>query len=265
MTIRYKHSGAFGDLIYGLPICKHFGPGEFYLHLNQIDWIGQHYYNSRPAAFHQGRMTQQDYAYMKDFMVSQSYITRFEILDPRIQEITHNLDRFRAPFVGHPDNYIHIYADVFGLGSIKEQLSAEPWLTVNNPRPQADRPVCINRSQRWLPTHPYQDWSRLRVKLEPLSFFVGLDIEYEAFRNQIGWHIPHVKTETMLEVAELIAGSKLYIGNQSQGLALAIGLGKNFICEARQDLPIERNECYFATNPRGQYMGLTELNLDHII
>ena len=265
MKPKYKHSGAFGDLIYSLPICKHFGPGDFYLHLNQIDWIGEHYYGSAPAPFHQGRMTRNDFLYMKSFIEAQAYIDNFEILSPNTTEITHNLDRFRPAFVGHPDNYIHIYAEVFGLRSIKEQLSAEPWLTVPKPKKFEDRDVCINRSQRWIPTQPYSDWDLLRPALEERSFFVGLPIEYEAFCNQIGWRIPHAKTVFMLEVAELIAGSKLFIGNQSQSLALAVGLGQNYICEPRQDLPIARNECYFATNPRGQYMGLTEIKLDHII
>jgi hypothetical protein len=50
----------------------------------------------------------------------------------------------------------------------------------------------------------------------------------------------------MLELAQYIAGADLYIGNQSQGLALAIGLGlEQICCEARVDMPLERNECYF--------------------
>lgn len=266
MTLRYKHSGAFGDLIYALPICKHFGPGEFYLHLNQIDWIGQHYYGSAPAPFHQGRMTVKDFEYMRSFMLEQAYITSFDCLNTATTEITHNLDRFRPMFVGHPDNYIHIYAEVFGLREIRHTLSSEPWLTVNRPKkPSEPRDVCINRSQRWIPTKPTTEWAMLRPQLEDRSFFVGLPIEYAAFKDQIAWDIPHVLTDTMLDVAEYIAGSALYIGNQSQSLALALGLGKNVICEPRQDLPIERNECYFPTNPRAQYMGLTELKIDHII
>jgi hypothetical protein len=57
----------------------------------------------------------------------------------------------------------------------------------------------------------------------------------------------------MLELAEVIAGAKLFIGNQSQALALAIGLGVPYHCEARQDLPLERNECYFPNQPNGNY------------
>ena len=34
----FKHSGTGGDLLYSLPLVKYLGGGEFYLHLNQIDW-----------------------------------------------------------------------------------------------------------------------------------------------------------------------------------------------------------------------------------
>jgi hypothetical protein len=57
----------------------------------------------------------------------------------------------------------------------------------------------------------------------------------------------------MLELASVIAGADQFIGNQSVALSLAIGLGVNYACEARQDLPLERNECYFPQHPNGDY------------
>ena len=252
----YKHSGAFGDLIYGLAIAKHFGLGNFYLHLNQIDWIGQHYYGSKPAPFHQGRMRESDFEYMQTFMLAQPYIARFEILDPQTAEITHNLDRFRPIFVGHPGNYVDIYAAVFGIEDleVRANLRNTPWLQVANPKQIPDRPVVINRSQRWIPNQPGPKWKELQALYESQAVFVGLPIEYEAFQKQLGWDIPHHPTSSMLEVAEVIAGSELFIGNQSQSLALAIGLGSKWICEARTDLPLERNECYFPQHPNGTYI-----------
>ena len=65
---RFKHSGTTGDIIYALPLVQHFGGGEFYLHLNQVDWIGQHYYGSPPAEYHKGRMNEGDFEFMRAFM-----------------------------------------------------------------------------------------------------------------------------------------------------------------------------------------------------
>jgi len=245
---KYKHSGALGDLIYSLPIVQHLGPGEFYLHLNQMDWIGQHYYGSLPTPFHQGRMTQQDFEYMRDFMLAQTYITDFKVMTPST-EITHNLDRFRPVFVGHPTNYIDIYSQVFNITdpATQTQIRTTPWLTVPNPLRLEDRDVVVNRSQRWIPPTPSPQWALWQSQgIEERAVFVGLPSEYSAFQRDVGWNIPHQPTQTMMEVAQYIRGADLYIGNQSQGLALALGLGVDQICcEARTDMPLERNECFF--------------------
>jgi hypothetical protein len=244
----FKHSGAFGDLIYSLPIAKHFGGGDFYLHLNQIDWIGQHYYGSPPNPFHQGRLTQGDYEFMKPFMLAQEYINSFEVLDPKIHAITHNLDRFRPVFVGHPTNYIDIYSGVFGLNEQDTRTcSSTPWLTVPNPKTTEGRNIVINRTQRWIPGAPGEQWAKWKSQgYEDRAVFVGLAEEHTEFYKATGWNIPWVTTKNMLELAEVIAGADTFIGNQSQCYALAVGLGvKDIQCEARVDMPLDRNECYF--------------------
>jgi hypothetical protein len=252
---KFKHSGSFGDLIYGLAIVKHFGGGEFYLHLNQINWIGQHYYGSAPAAFHQGRLTQADFEYMKPFMDSLPYITRFDVMTPST-EITHNLDRFRPLFVGHPGNYVDIYSTAFGITDPGTQayIRTQPWLSVPQPTLIPNRDVVINRTTRWLPSQLSDNWQRWRTEgVEARAVFVGLADEHRAFCAATGWDIPHHATGNMLELAAVIAGAKLFIGNQSQALALAVGLGTPYHCELRQDLPLLRNECYFPKQPNGSY------------
>ena len=83
---------------------------------------------------------------------------------------------------------------------------------------------------------------------------MGLPEEYEAFKRATGWDIPYQPTTSLLEVAEYIAGADAFIGNQSVALSVAIGLGHPEIwCEARRDLPIERNECYFPEHPGIHY------------
>lgn len=254
---RFKHSGAFGDLIYSLPIVKYLNGGEFYLHLNQIDWIGMHYYGSKPNPFHQGRLFESDYEFIKDFMTSQTYISKFGILESAT-EITHNLDRFRPLFVGHPGNYVDIYAVAFGIKDpeIRTKLRNEPWLSVPGIRlyENGARSIVVNRTARWIPHTPGEQWNYWREQgIESQAFFVGLPEEYENFKKQIGWDIPYQPVKSMLELAEYIACARQFIGNQSMALSLAIGLGVNFCCELRQDLPLERNECWFKDHPKGNY------------
>ena len=104
----------------------------------------------------------------------------------------------------------------------------------------------INRTQRWIPPSPGPVWDELKTTVEAQAVFVGLPEEHVAFQQQMGWSIPYHPTQNMLELASVIAGAEAFIGNQSQAFALAVGLGvEDIVCEARLDLPLERNECYF--------------------
>lgn len=251
----FKHSGTLGDIIYALPIMKHLGGGEFYLHMNQIDWIGMHYYGSKPNPFHQGRMTQQDLEFMQSFFEAQTYITKFAALNPNSDAITHNLDRFRPAFVGHPGNYVDIYANTFGITDpvVQTQLRNTPWLTVPKINEQS-RSIVINRTARWTPRTLSTKWRTWQEQgMEQHSVFVGLPEEHIAFERATGWNIPFRPTDTLLELAEVIAASTQFIGNQSVALSLAIGLGVKWSCEARDDMPLDRNECYFKDHPQGEY------------
>ena len=254
----FKHSGAMGDLIYGLALVQEFGGGDFYLHLNQLDWVGRHYYGSAPSAFHQGRMTQADFEFMKTFMEFQPYIAKFAQLDPKVDAITHNLDRFRQLFVGHPTNYLDVYNATFGVsGQGRERVLSRPWLSVPQLTRVPHRPVVVNRTDRWTPPVLSDQWRLWREQgLDQKALFVGLPAEYSEFVRVTGWQdtIYH-PTPSLLELAEIIAGAQQFIGNQSQCYALAVGLGVPQIClEMRQDLPRERNECYFPSRPQITYI-----------
>lgn len=248
-TLSFKHSGTTGDLIYSLPIVQHLGGGEFYLHLDQIGWMSKQYYGVNPPEFHRGRMNGKDFEFLKDFMLAQKYITKFEPMDPKNTCITHNLDKFRPAFVAHPGNYVDCYADVFGItdAETKELLRGTQWITVPNPKKIEGRRVAINRTQRWIPNELspiWQEWAQQGVP--DTAFFLGLPEEHAAFCQALDWNIPLQPTNSLLEVAEYIAGADVFIGNQSVALSVAIGLGHNDIwCEARRDLPISQNECYF--------------------
>lgn len=257
MAKTFKHSGTLGDIVYGLALMKHFGGGDFYLHLDQVDWIGKHYYGSEPDPYHKGRMTQKDFEFMKDFMLAQDYIENFQTLDPALDAITHNLDRFRPLFVGHPSNYVNTYCMAFNINDpvVQTAISDGPWLSVPNPKPIEDKPYVINRSPRGFTRPGCNDsWTLWKEEgVDKLSVFVGLPSEYEAFKQLTGWDLDYHPTNTMLELASVIAGAEQFVGNQSVALSIAQGLRVPYAFEARADLPIERNESYFPNHTNGQY------------
>jgi hypothetical protein len=252
---RFKHSGTLGDLIYSMAIVKHFGGGEFYLHLNQIDWIGQHYYGSAPNPFHQGRMTPRDFEFMESFMLAQPNITRFDTLDPKTTEITHNLDLFRPIFVGHPGNYVDCYCEAFAIRDqgMRDMIRTTPWLSVPEAKTIPGKSYVINRTARWTSPDTLPAWEAIRDQAGDAAVFVGLPEEYAAFTKWAGWNLDYYPTETLLDLAQVIAGAEQFVGNQSSALSLAIGLGVPYACELRRDLPTERNECWFPNQPNGEY------------
>lgn len=256
MKNTFKHSGTLGDLIYSLPIVKHLGGGDFYLHMHQIDYLSRTFYGVAAPPFHAGRMNQTDFEFMKKFMEAQSYIANFEPLDVKNTEITHNLDKFRPLFVRHPGNYVDVYAMAFGImdAITHETLRQTPWLDVPNPI-TLERDIVINRTLRWVPntlSDIWKDWEQQGVP--DRAVFVGLAQEHEEFNRVTGWNIPYQPTDDLLHMAQIISGAQVFIGNQSVALSLAIGMGHNDVwCEARRDLPIERNECYFKQQPGLHY------------
>ena len=138
-TYKFKHSGNLGDLIYGLALVRYLGGGELYLHLNQIDTLSRKYYGVPAPEFHKDKLSEQDYLFLKDLILAQDYIREFKPLD-KTCEVTHNLDRFRDVFIGHPGNYVDIYADTFGImdPAARADMRTTPWLTV--PRLHQSRP-----------------------------------------------------------------------------------------------------------------------------
>lgn len=255
MTKKFKHSGTLGDIVYGLALMKHFGGGEFYLHLNQVEWIAQHYYKSKPPEYHRGRMNEQDFEFIQGFFEAQDYITQAKILNPNTDEITHNLDRFRPLFTQHPSNYINTYCMAFGITDTETQnmISGQPWLTVPEPIKVPDKFYVINRTSRgFAPTERNPQWDVWREDgVDTQSIFIGLPQEYEEFKQFSGWDLDYYPTKSMMEMAQVIAGSEHFIGNQSVALAIAQGLGVAYIFEMRRDLPLERNESYFPNHGHG--------------
>jgi hypothetical protein len=255
LTQKFKHSGTLGDIVYALAVMKYLGGGEFYLHMNNINNIGMKYYGRMPAPFHQGRMNNQDFEFMRSFFESQSYITKFSRYDDSV-DLSHDLDDFRPAFVHHPGNYVDIYCKAFGITDpdIQKQIRTSPWLTVPEPKTFPGKQYVINRTARWIPGNHNTSWDRLAENgVADQAVFVGLPEEHAEFESKLNWKIDYHPVKDMLELASVIAGAKMFIGNQSVALSIAIGLGVAYGCEARRDLPDSRNECYFPDQPNSLY------------
>ncbi len=70
----------------------------------------------------------------------------------------------------------------------------------------------------------------------PVMAFVGIRKEYDAFIQEFNYEIPFYETVNFLELAQLIAGCDLFIGNQSSPNAINEGL-------KHQNIQVVCDEC----------------------
>lgn len=95
------------------------------------------------------------------------------------------------------------------------------WLSVPSPNPMA--PVVFARSARY--RHPPFPWKLAYQRFGAAACFVGTHAEHAEFCQLVG-PVPIVATPTLLDVARVIAGCRLFVGNQSCPRAIAEGLKK---------------------------------------
>jgi len=128
-----------------------------------------------------------------------------------------------------------------------------PWLTLFDVKPHGR--IVVNRSPRY--HNDKFPWAKIVKHYGKRLVFVGLDEEYEAF-SHFG-EIERVRVKDMLELAHLIAGSSLFIGNQSVSMTIAEGLKLPRIQEACLWLP----DCIYP-GVNAQYIGTGAVNLPSI-
>lgn len=134
-----------------------------------------------------------------------------------------DLDSFRQFGIGY--NLADAHLIPLGLPPTCRDGS---WIAVEFASSYEKRPVIFSRSREYRGIDQF--WKAIYAEYGHLAAFVGLDHEYEAFLHEVG-ELPRIPTSNLLEVAQIIAGSKLFIGNQSCPLAIAEGLKHPLIQE----------------------------------
>lgn len=118
-----------------------------------------------------------------------------------------------------------------GIG--REITGAEAWLEVEPSQLTEGKIVC-NRTGRY--RNSLFPWKAIVEHYRHRLVFVGLKHEWREFVSHFGYVAWH-PTTNLLEMAQLIAGAELFIGNQSCANALAEGLKKPIIQEVSTQFP----------------------------
>jgi hypothetical protein len=242
MTI-YRHSGTFGDLIYSLAAVKKMGGGTFAVHLGNIEnCVAQ--YGYRPDEVdpaHRGRFRNEDFDLLRPLLARQSYIDQ---VTSWTGEHDVDLDRFRGVlFRGFEGNYVEAYYRTFDLPFTAEAYH-ETWLEADA---KTVAPVVINRTFRYRCPDGTAVWQNLleQANIRKNGVFVGTEDEHEDFIKRTGYSVERYPVKDFKELADIIAGADLFMGNQSAAYSIAMGLGKSSVLETIKIKPLANNECYF--------------------
>ena len=206
----FSSAGDAGDVIYSLPAIKTLGGGSLCLF---------------PAAYTTTRMTPTLAGSLATLLHVQPYIT-----DCRFAEHAEgtDLDTWRRTYRSD----LNVTDLVCAALGVPPPPPDEPWLLV--PRPRKVAQVLFHRS------HHYHNWAfpwqRVFEKYGQDAAVVGTPDEHRDFCAYFG-PLPYIATPTMLELAEVIAGCELFVGNQSAPMAVALGLGTSLVQEVCLMIP----------------------------
>ena len=207
------HNGHSGDIIYSLPLVKHFCKKATF-------WIANDVPSDMPdGMIHpNGKIMMPESAveFLRPLLESQDYIESVKHAPLSEMPAGMRLDFFRDwkmnTKAGNSADWLRKF---YGI----QTYSNMPWLSVE--KANLDNPVicCFSRRYR----NSEIDYSIL--KDIPNMWFVGLLEEYDFFKNRHGLdNLNFYKVKDALEMAQVIASAKFYFGNQTFGFSIAEAL-----------------------------------------
>lgn len=206
----YKHSGDFGDLIYSLPVVRYYGGGKLLLNPYGLP-------SKKPDGSYSG-FSPATIKLIKPLLEAQPYISKVKHWDRKKVDVDIDYFRTNAP------EYENLCHKILGALKVPLTEAEKPWITCEK---KEVAPVVIARSFRYR-----QDLVDYKLIFKDFKecVFVGLEDEHADFESRFG-KINYYPVKNLLELAEVIHGSELFVGNQSFPLSLAVGLHHPFLQE----------------------------------
>ena len=186
--MEFYHRGAIGDIIYSLPTILAYGDTEAILYFKR-----GHFINT-----------------LSRLLKSQSYIKDVKHRKTGIGKDYIDLSAYYGIAWEKRDQ--HLVVSHLEPHDKTYDLS-QAWLRGIEPNHVAD--IIVNRTKKY---HGQLDWHLLKPYADRCKF-VGTEWEMDRF-NRYGLGIDYHRTEDALDVAQVIKGSKLFIGNQSMCFAI---------------------------------------------
>jgi len=225
----FKHSGDLGDIIWSLPTVRAAGGGILYLDPKGgedeplVNWAG--------GLFTHTKMNKSTIDSAISFLEYQEYIDEVKYWEG--EEVDYNLDEFRMHIRYNNLADSHLAAFGFPLEERDEAWLKVPSSLIND----LDRDVVFARSCRYHGNYSF--WETIDRDLVAKAFFMGFEEEYEFFK----YTYPHMKdvprqaVEDILQMARVIEGCDLFVGNQGLPHCIAEGLKKPMVNEVYRPYP----------------------------
>lgn len=211
------HGGDMGDVVYSVPLFRALGASRVVLN---------------PESPYRTKMNAAACGVLRPLLEAQGFEVEISPDRPGL-EVDYYADIFREGASDMENNHLAVTNSekiIPGLDVSGRYLDAPP-------KRVAD--VIVSRSARY--RNPDFDWLYLLDGLpdEVGAAFVGLKSEYEAFRKAtaLGDRVFYYPTADLRELASVIAGCRVFIGNQSSPYAVAEGLKVNRIQETCRYTP----------------------------
>jgi len=153
------------------------------------------------------------------------------------EKIDHDISTYRNGGMRYGEN---IASRVARWMMVKPDLD-KPWISVQNPNKYTNGKIVVARGARW--HGEYFPWRQIVEEFKDDIVFVGLPEEHQDFCSLFG-NVEYFPTKDLYEVAEAIAGSALFIGNQSSPNAICEGLKHSCI----QECCLYAFDCVFLRN-----------------
>ena len=210
----YHHSGDLGDVVAAFPIMQKIGPGKLII-------SGKYY---PPGKGPRESLRGARFESLQPLWQATDYLSGIEWQE-EAGGVTHDIGSFRIEAPWHAGNTLTQW-QARGMG-VELQHPPPVWLKVDAPY---HGKIVVNRTARY--HTPYFPWRLIVEKYHKDIIFIGLPSEYGAFQQHAGnLLIEYRPTPDLYEAAKLIAGSKMFIGNQSVMFWIAAGLGHPLIQE----------------------------------
>lgn len=224
------HSGNLGDIIYSLPTCRMLDINHLILNLCTDPRFGGRVLIERTARA------------LAPLLLAQKFVRRVTIIksnipweyaSPAVLGVEYILDEFRASYINPLLHLLYAHAVPFNL----TVDGSRPWVVVDQDASESlvgtrEPYVVVGLTHRYRRfDHAYYEYLFRNVPAERV-FFVGIETDQIERRN-IGGTV--FTSANFVDLAKLIAGASLYIGNPSFPYALAEGLKVRRFVEVPED------------------------------